>query len=194
MRLTKYFKSGLIGRMAILKGEDELLKKYAALAGDHVEIGCLWGGTAILAALAKINAGVKGHVYSIDKMSGGYWERGDPGVDYTTPTEERVRRNIERMGVQDRITVIRADSNPLPLPSKVKPVTVLIDGAHSFDGCLRDWENVKRLAPKFVLFHDYGTGKHPGVQAVVDEHVRKDAGWELVDQEQTMLAFGRVDK
>ena len=44
MRLTKYFKSGLIGRMAILKGEDKLLEKYAALAGDHVEIGCLWGG------------------------------------------------------------------------------------------------------------------------------------------------------
>ncbi len=41
MRLTKYFKSGLIGRMAILKGEDKLLEKYAALAGDHVEIGCL---------------------------------------------------------------------------------------------------------------------------------------------------------
>ena len=192
MRLTKYFKSGLTGRMAILKGEDKLLEKYAALPGDHVEIGCLWGGTAILAALAKINANKKGHVYSIDKMSGGYWERGDPGCDYAVPKEATIHRNIQRMGVQDRITVIRAESDPLPLPSKVKPVTVLIDGAHSYDGCLRDWQNVKKLAPKFVLFHDYGTGKHPGVQKVVDEHAYKDPDWEFVEGVETMLVFRRV--
>jgi hypothetical protein len=192
MMLTQYVMDNIEGRLALMhEGEPELLIKYASLEGDHVEIGCLWGGSAILAALAKRKAKSEGHIYTIDFMTGGYWVDGDPGAKLKVPTMKAVLDNLKTFGVDESVTVLKTFSDPWPLED-VKPVTVLIDGGHSYEACLKDWENVKAVKPKFVLFHDYATGKHPGVEKVVDEVVRKDEDWRHVETVGTMIVFESV--
>ena len=190
--IVESINNNIIGRLAIF-GIEEARAIYDVVQepGDHLEIGCLWGGTAILAALAKRENNVPGQVYTIDFMQGGYWVHGDPSVGFAIPTQTKVLDNINTFDVADLVTVIKASSNPLPIEKNIRPVSVLIDGGHSYEACLQDWENVNKLDPKFVLIHDYGTGKHPGVQSVVDEVILKDANWNCVKVVNTMVVMER---
>lgn len=195
MTLQDFISKNITGRIALASRlEGEVLEKYAALQGDHVEIGCLWGATAILAALAKQEAKVEGHVYTIDKMSGGFWQTGDTEYYNRVPTRKIVMQNFERTGTQHDITLVEALSNPWPLPDTVKPRTVLIDGSHTYEGCKTDWQNVRKLDPEFVLFHDYASLRHPGVQRAVDEILANDSEWVKVEQAGTLIALGKSKK
>ena len=183
----------IVGRLALIThDESDLLYKFAGLDSDYLEIGCLWGGTAILAARAKINNGVHGHVYSIDKMEGGYWENGDPVADHKIPTLKKVQENLKRFGVDKRVTIMVQNSHPLDLPEGLMPRVVLIDGAHSYEGCKTDWLNVRKLAPDYVMFHDYASPRHPGVQKVVDEIIESDSEWVEVARADTLIVLGKV--
>lgn len=185
----------ITGRLALTTpAESDLLYKYAGLDSDYLEIGCLWGGTAILAALAKINNGEPGHVYSIDYMQGGYWENGDPCADFRVPTLAKVKSNLKRFKVDKRVTILVQSSNPLTLPEGVLPRVVLIDGGHSYRACKDDWQNVKQLEPDFVLFHDYCSGKHPGVEMVVKEILQHDHEWVEVERVDTLIVLGKAKK
>ena len=79
MNLYDRISNKMIGRLATFPEELDLLVKYTETEGDHLEIGCLWGGTAVLVALAKIKKKVSGHVYTVDFMQGGMWVKGDHG-------------------------------------------------------------------------------------------------------------------
>ena len=194
MNLYDHISKNITGHIALISRlEAKVLERYTAREGDHVEIGCLWGATAILAALAKKEAKVEGHVYTIDKMSGGYWQTGDKGYYNRVPTKKTVMQNFERTGTLHDITLIEALSDPWPLPETVKPTTVLIDGSHTYEGCKQDWLNVKKLSPEFVMFHDYGSGRHPGVQKAVDEILKNDPEWKMVEKADTLLILGRAD-
>jgi hypothetical protein len=179
----------IVGRMVNSEEEACLLAKYTGLEGDHLEIGCLWGGTAILAALSKIDNGVKGHIYTVDLMEGGWWDTGDPELKLK-PTLETVQQNLEQLGLENRVSIIVGNSSPLTIPEGVKPVTVYIDGDHSEKGCLTDWENVKKLMPDYVLFHDcthkYGTNK------VIDIILQSEPEWEPIEQAGSVIVFKRV--
>ena len=106
MNLYDHISKNITGRIALISRlEAKVLERYTAREGDHVEIGCLWGATAILAALAKKEAKVEGHVYTIDKMSGGYWQTGDKGYYNRVPTKKTVMQNFERTGTLHDITV-----------------------------------------------------------------------------------------
>lgn len=185
----------ITGRLALISpAESELLYKYASLDSDYLEIGCLWGGTAILAALAKINNGATGHVYTIDYMKGGYWDRGDPGAGNNKPTLAKVEKNLKRFDVDHRVTILVQSSNPLNLPETVMPRVVLIDGGHSYRSCKEDWENVKKLDPQFILIHDYNSHHHPGVAMVVNEILDHDHEWAEVEKADTLIVFGKAEK
>ena len=193
MNLYDHISKNITGRIALISRlEAKALERYTARAGDHVEIGCLWGATAILAALAKREAKVEGHVYTIDKMSGGYWETGDPGYSNRIPNRKTIMMNFDRTQTRHDITLIEALSDPWPLPETVKPTTVLIDGSHTYEGCKADWLNVKKLEPEFVLFHDYASGRHPGVQKAVDEILSGDPDWVMVEKADTLLILGKA--
>ena len=193
MNLYDHISKNITGRIALISRlEAKVLERYTAREGDHVEIGCLWGATAILAALAKREAGVEGHVYTIDKMSGGFWQTGDTEYYNRVPTRKIVMQNFERTGTQHDITLVEALSNPWPLPDTVKPRTVLIDGSHTYEGCKQDWQNVKRLEPEFVLFHDYASGRHPGVQKAVDKIRSSEPEWKMIEQADSLVVFKRI--
>ena len=191
MNLFDLINTNIQGRLALANNaECELLYKYAQTPGNHLELGTLWGGSAIVAGLAKIKYDNSHKVYTVDFMQGGYWNSGDPGCNLKIPTMKTILDNIEMFKLNCFVTSIKESTNPIPV--NIKPTTVLIDAGHSFEDCLKDWNNVKELKPKFVLFHDYNTGKHPGVQRVVDEVVKLDNGWKEVEAVNTMIVFERI--
>ena len=71
-------------------------------------------------------------------------------------------------------------------------MTALIDGDHSYAGCKRDWESLRHITEKTLIFHDY----HPyykGVQRVVDELVKPDPDWCETHHVGRMIAFERAN-
>ena len=167
--LYNYISKTIIGRLAT--PVDELRALYNAILdagpGDHVEIGCLWGGTAIVAAIIKEQFNLPGHVYTIDPMAGGWWDTQDPAVKLQ-PTPGRVLDNFVRFNVAHRISVIRCKSHPWPLPSDIHPVSIFIDGDHEYRGVKVDAQMVKKLGAKIIAFHDYDS-IHTGVKQALDE-------------------------
>jgi predicted O-methyltransferase YrrM len=78
---------------------------------------------------------------------------------------------------------------------------VFIDGDHSYEGCLGDWESWHdHVRPGgFVAFHDARAGKPgglgaPGPTQVVDEVLRSDppAGWALTDELDALVVAQRA--
>jgi len=191
-QLIDYVSKRLIGRMA-LHGQDEaeLIAKTVEVPGLHIEIGCLWGGTAILAALAKKMNKAAGHVVSIDYMLGKFWNSEDPEI-HKRPTPQDVYMNMIRFHVEGDISVLRCSSYPFPLAGHIKPVTALIDGDHSEKGCHRDWESLKDITETHIMFHDDHI-YYPGVQTVVDNEVRIDPNWKEVGHANRLIVFERVE-
>ena len=53
MNIFDEINSKIKGRVALLSAKEAAaLFQIAAIPGDHIDLGTLWGGTAILAALA----------------------------------------------------------------------------------------------------------------------------------------------
>lgn len=190
MSLMNDIKTKMTGRVALLSEEEaDLLVEIAAIPGDHIDLGTLWGGTAVLAALAKQNAGVKGKVYTVDFMQGGYWNDGDPSVQGQRPTEQAIHDNLAKFDLADKVVVIKAASDPWPVPASVHPTSVLIDCDHTYEGSLRDWQTVRKLQPVYVAFHDYNPATHPGVSRLVDEIKKNGQGYRLYKQAGTLVVF-----
>lgn len=175
--------SEITGRLAIKPAEAQMLYNYlAGVKGLHVDIGCLWGGTAILAALA----GCK-HVYTLDIMRAGYWESGDPETG-TIPSCGAILDNFMRFGVAHKISVIKGRSDPWLIDVGIKPATVLIDGGHDYEAVKKDIENVTQVCTDYMFIHDYNSGgAHPGITKAIKE--ADLAEWELVDVVETLAVF-----
>src|SRR5512139_432686 len=166
--------SPMTGRLALIsEAEAALLARYAAIPGDHVDIGCLWGGTAILAALAKRDAGQRGQVLTIDPMTGGWWDSEDPAL-HLRPTKEIIESNFARFHLHENIQLIPKTSDPWPVARRYRVTSILIDGDHRYEAVAADWRNASATPARYILFHDYNSQKHPGVQKAVDELARND--------------------
>ena len=135
--------------------------------GDHIEIGCAYGGTAILAALANPH----NHIHSVDpfEMPDGP-NRIDPYL---------VRHNFRKFDGGSHITLYVHRHPPLP-PSleNHRFSTALIDGSHFYEDCLADWENLRDRVDDFILFHDING---VDVKAVFEE-AQQHPDWELAYQ------------
>lgn len=195
MTLYDEVTKGLVhGRLALFS-EMEASALYQLIAdhsGDHVEIGTLWGATAVLAGLAKVRSKRKGLVYTIDFMRGGFWDSGDPLHGRQKPTARAVCENIRAFGLQGRVVPVRAASFLFPLPG-VQPATALIDAGHEYEPCLRDWQSLAPITAKVIAFHDYD-GNHPGVKRVVDEVARKAKEWNFREAVGTLAIFDRLSE
>lgn len=153
------------GRIAMLAREAELVEKYAALCDTWLEIGTLWGGSAILAALANPSLTVT----AVDPMYG-YYGSGDSGMDgKPTPTLDDVQSNFREFEVFDRISLVQGKSNPFPLPALLVD-GILVDGAHDYESVLLDCREACQHARRFVLVHDVN-------DAEVDRAVHDGIAW-----------------
>lgn len=141
--------------------------------GDHVEIGTGWGGTAILAAVARQG---RGHIYAIDPITElGFYGDVEP-MSGIRPTAAMLQENFHTYGLQDEITHIDARSHPWPLPPEQRFTTALIDGDHSYEGAWQDWLNIKDKVDGLVVFHDTWDPAFTGVTRAFTDACR-DPHW-----------------
>lgn len=183
-KLHDYVTGSITGRIGMLHSESELLARTVAGSKTHLEFGTMWGGTAILAALA----GAK-RVYSIDVMSGGWWDVGqDPKVNAPLGPKA-VIDNIAGLKLQDRVTLVIGLSAPFPLAG-LEFDSVLIDGGHTFEVVQADWNNVQAVTKDYIIFHDYDDG-HPGVKKFLDSKQPEKDGWMLHKSVETLRVYAR---
>ena len=100
------------GRIGITEDEAGLLIDVIRPDDLYVEIGCLWGGTAVLAGLHAER------VISVDFMKGLYWDEGDPMVGGERVRPGAVLDNLALFGVAHKVSLVRAGSFPWPLPGE----------------------------------------------------------------------------
>lgn len=167
----------LIGRAAVNVDDLVTLSKYL-VPGDHLEIGTLFGCSAIFAALVK-NSGT---VTCIDPLDGYYMsnDRLASEKDLTgfTPSLELLQENAAHFEVE--LKVVQALSDPWPL-GDAQFATAFIDGDHWDDGPRNDWNNVKDRVSHYVIFHDW---------PIVEDAIQ-DPAWKLVEQSGFIGVMGR---
>ncbi len=139
------FRSGLGDSAWLLYGLCRSMKPSVC-----VEIGSARGKSAWLVGKALKENG-SGRLYAIDPHIRTNWNDSE-SVD----TYELMRVNLERLGVQDVVTIVRKTSIEA-LAGWSEPIDLMfIDGDHSYEGVKADWEGFKPFMKSFglVIFHD----------------------------------------
>ena len=175
-----YIQNHIHGRMAMLRDEYDLFMRSIPEDCLYLEIGTLWGGSAIAAAQKARR------VLCIDPMK----NYKDAAHNYESPPVKTVLENFYRFGVSHKISIIMAKSTPWPLPPYVVPDVAYIDGDHSYDSVLSDWLNASKITKEIILMHDNNRSS-PGVQKVIKETAINNPDWMLVETVRTMAKFSR---
>lgn len=144
---------------------------YRVGNADHLELGTLFGGTAILVAMAKRHFGFGGDVYCVDNFS--------YKPDGFEPSPELVMENAARFDLEHALKIFVGDTHPLPPDITDRRFgSAYIDAAHDFYHTSMDWRSVKDLVDYTVIFHDYDMN-HAGVVSTV-RNVMQNPGWWLI--------------
>ena len=121
--------------------------------GDHVDIGSLYGASAIGVALIKKELGLKGDVYCIDPYDS---EKRDshvkaiPGMNNpVSATAEELMANAEYFDV--KLKLIQQKSHPWPEELKDNVfATAYIDGDHRAKGPMNDFLNLRGRTTMYI--------------------------------------------
>ena len=156
----------------------ELLRKTIIKAGDgnYIEIGTLYGASAIFAVLVKRENKQKGWVYAIDPMTGYYG--GDDG--FRTVSVDDFYSNLEKFSAH--VSLIREYSYPFPL--NIKASVILIDGDHTLKAVKQDFESAKKYT-NTIIFHDYN-------DSAIYDFVNSLMDWKITDSIKTMAVIERI--
>lgn len=139
-------------------------------SGNHLEIGTAYGASAFVAIEAIEQRGRPGVVICIEPFGE---ERRDTVYK---AVEKEFWRNVDHFGARSKIVHIKAFSHPLPTPKGDRYGTAFIDGDHSYEFVLNDWNNLKDVVDDYIMFHDYIKEE---VRRVVIEHAARDKDWHL---------------
>lgn len=186
---AKEVQEALHGGLATNPEDAALMVEVAWRGGhsNHLELGTLFGGSAILMALAKERFGFDGEIHCVDNF--GYMR------DTYPVGPEMVLSNAKRFGVDDRIKIIKANTYPLPLDITSSVAregnygSCMIDASHDFGNCQRDWTSVHPISD-VVAFHDYDRS-HMGVVSTV-RNAMQESGWWLVFLAHHTAVFERL--
>jgi predicted O-methyltransferase YrrM len=115
-----------------------------------VEIGTARGQSACFVGLALKENG-KGKNYAIDPHCKTAWNDEGPADTY-----EMARRNVNRLGLQDYVELVRAKSEDAARNWRMPIDVLFIDGDHGYEGVKRDWNLFSSFVQPFgvVIFHD----------------------------------------
>lgn len=142
-----------------------------------LEIGTAFGGSAIVAAFAKRDAGFTSKVYAVDPLNGYYGKGKVDNISSGMPSLELVKNNLARLGVEDMIELVPAFSPNIPNNLKeMKFGTVLIDGSHETADVLNDWKLAKSITEPgaVIFFHDIHKGSVlKAYQEIVNDYFSK---------------------
>jgi len=153
------------GRIASEQDNAAIMACFAAIEGDHLEIGTLHGGTAILVALIKRELKLDGKVVCIDPLDGYYagtkFHNDTDPITSVPISADVLYDNISRFDLLDRIEIIQHKSDPFPLKNR-RFASAYIDGDHWGNVPTVDWQNVNRITDRYVIF-DNCDKEHPSV-------------------------------
>jgi hypothetical protein len=156
--------------------------------GDHIEIGTLFGASAILVACTKKEFGSGGTVYTIDPLEYGKLTFTDK-LTGLMATTDIVMENASKLDVEDKIEIITEKSYPFPLPEDKTFASGYIDGDHWNGMPMKDWLNLKKRVTYTIIFDDYCTGKTEVIDTV--NFAMQDRDWLLVQLTGLTAVFRR---
>jgi len=114
--IVKEVENNIIGRVANTIGDKkidnvEVLLEYVLKAGggNHLEIGTLFGGSAIAVAMLKREYSHSGMVFCIDPLDGYYGEN-RPDISGVSVSAGTLFENIDKFDVGYRLAVIKSYS------------------------------------------------------------------------------------
>lgn len=147
--------------------------------GTIVEIGCLYGGTTAVLALANPGASV----LTLDTFE---WH---PEDDVPT-SADLLYANMKKVGANN-VTVIEGDSRVLWKTWKIEMDLLFVDGGHSFEWVYSD---LSRFAPfaRVVALHDYGNPFWTTIKRAVDQFLSENPNWRLDEVVGTVAVLRRV--
>jgi len=160
--IISYIHENIDGRMCDESSNCLFLSYAISESGDgnYLEIGSLFGGTAIMAALIKREFGLSGDVYAIDPFDEYYkGTRNDRGSKVGAPVDpithkavtiERAQSNAKKMGVD--VNFIKGKASAATLPAGIRFSVVFIDGDHWNDAPWQDWLLVKDITDYVIVF------------------------------------------
>lgn len=175
--IRQFVRDNIFGQLTMADMDGFLLATVMAMcSGDHLEIGVLHGGSAIICAYAKDWFKQKGNIYGVDPFPG--YEPGRTPIP-PPPTLLAASANVELHGFQNRVVFFKGYHPPLPAElENMRFASCFLDGDHSFKGVLADWENVKDRVDGVVMFHDVHNPAH-GARTVFEIAMR-DPDWEFL--------------
>jgi len=173
---------------------------YEAGDGNYLEIGSLFGGTAIMASLIKRELGYSGDVYAIDPFDEYYKNtRNDDGGKIGAPVDPitrkevtigRAKANAENLGAD--VKFIKGKASAKTIPAGVRFNVVFIDGDHWNDAPWQDWLLVKDITDHVIVF-DNCDREHPAVEKAVAQ-AWLDPEWSLVFKYDITAIMAKVKK
>jgi hypothetical protein len=168
---------------------------HMAGPGDHVEIGTLFGASAIMAALVKEEFGMTGQIYCIDPLTAR-----DPNIQYHEDNEriknnkeatlEIVLENFDKFKVSDRIVMLPQPSVPWPEDLKDHQfVSGFIDGDHFHGMPWQDFLNTRDRVKNFLMIDNFEEA-YPEV-VIMGVRALSVGGWFLHYKEGVFLSLRR---
>src|SRR3990167_7392908 len=168
---------------------------YLAGDGDHVDIGTLYGASAIMAALIKKRFKLKGTVYAIDPYDPVTRETQaapQPGIQGNlSATPEEFWKNVEEFGLKDRIKLVQKNSNPWPEELRDAVfASAYIDGNHTGDFPFNDFLNLRGRVSNYIGCDNYEEDYPDVVDAMWKAMNTED--WFLYYKNITFIALRRI--
>ena len=177
----------LIGRVSISsEGFIDLFERYIDGTENYIEIGTLFGGSAILAGL-----NCNGKVYCIDPLDG-YYGTGQVDESGILPSCAIVEENWSRFGLDpERLEVFQHKHPPFPSSIEDKRFDVAyIDGGHAYDEVKTDWLELKDRVDKYIIFDN--TEKESVSRVFIEAQESED--WEFVEEIGSFIKTGVIRK
>jgi hypothetical protein len=171
------------------------LGKVVSLAGpgDHIEIGTLFGASAIMAALVKQEMGHTGQIFCVDPFlpRDVKYDKNDPKVlANKEATLDDVLENFEKFKVSDRMVVVPQTSQPWPVDLENHEfVSGYIDGNHQAGMPWLDFLSLRDRVRAFIAFDNFEEA-YPDI-VVAGLRALSSGGWFLHYKEGTFLNMRR---
>jgi len=166
----------------------------------HVEIGVLFGGSAISKLSLLKQHQIEHTLVAIDPFAGYYGQMRDPESGAVVD-ETNFLTNIERFHLdRERVEVVKRYSSEDEAREALEPfkiVTLMIDGDHSYEGAKKDWELYAPLVEPggCVIVDDYGNPDWPGVKKALDDVLAANEGtWKRFGLLDTTLVLERCGR